>query len=302
MEGVAQMRQSTGKARWPMVALVIGVAVLASGCGSSDAGDGDAARPKPKYSWANEAPENFARRVARLLATTRTKRDCAQLAETMSTSGVSFPCPPDQGLRQSMAEFKVIDAAAYGTGAIVDFKSGSSMDGAAIIMTVAPGRAWGISQFGVATKPSVGTSDADSRDSYEAALSSYLSALRKRDCPEFKEVSFTASNSKASTCAMLFDEVAPIANALKRNPHAQPVYRGGNATFGFYSLETKTPRPANRTFGIVNGSAIGVPRSMVISAAVSPTTAEHRTVIQEFKQQQREERRASRTTTDQKPE
>ena len=285
MEGnVLAVLEGTGRSGASRVCIAaIGIAALAAGCGDSE----DTANAPPKLSAANEKPESFVKRVAKLLETTTAKKDCAQLKATLERSLVSFSCPPGKDLNQSMATFEVVDAEEYGAGAVVDYRSGAVEKGAAILLFATPSRTWAISQFGVATKPSVGTSDANSRPSYDVAVESYLRAIRTRDCAAFKKVTVVNLDPRR-ICSLAFKRTTDTAKLLKRNPQAKPKYEGGNAAYGFYSFETTKP-VANRTITVAGGRAIGAPRSMVMSVTLSPTSADQRKVLEQLKKQQRNE-------------
>ena len=270
--------------------LAVSAVPLVAGCGGDEGSDETVPKAASKYSKADEEPSVYAQRLAKLLETTRSKEDCGQLATLMERSRVRFPCPADNDLRRSMARFEVVDAAAYGNGGVVDYRSGASPDGAAIILIVGPDRSWGISDFGVATKPSVGSSDEGSRADYEDAVATYLRAVRERDCATFTQVAFSAFGSSGKPCPKSFDETERLARILKDNPKATPVYEGGNSAFGFYSFETSNPRGA-QTVVVASGDAISTPNTMVMAVSPSPTAEYQRAVIKEVRQQLRERKR-----------
>jgi hypothetical protein len=264
-----------------MSALLCGIAV--AGCG--DDGGESTAKEKTKFAASSEAEDVFIERMAKLLETTVTKKDCAQLEEINARSFTRFPCPPVKALRKSMRSFEIVGSETYGTGAVVDYKSGEVTDGAAIVLFVSADRNWGISRFGVVTEPSVGTSDDDSRGGYDKTVDQYLSAARKRDCKGLMKVSLTRGEKDVCKTVLLVTE--PLAKRLKANPSAKPKYEGGNGTYGFYTLETQKPKPENSTISVVKSTDGSATPYVVLDVTPSPTAADQLRVQREFKQQQK---------------
>jgi hypothetical protein len=258
-----------------------------AGCGDDD-GD-SAASEKVRFAAASEQEHVFIERMGKLLETTSTKKDCAQLEEINARSLTRFPCPPEKGLRESMATFEVVGTEDYGTGAVVDYKSGNAKDGASIVLFVAPDRSWGIGRFGIVTDPSTGTSDEDSRDGYDEAVELYLDAVRERDCKAFKEVAFITD--KKDVCKTSFAGTEPLAKRLKADPSAEPSYEGGNETYGFFTLETRKPVPENVTISVIRAGAGEGETYLILDVAPSPTSDEQRRIQQQYKQQLKEERK-----------
>lgn len=269
-----------------MALLLCGVLVA---CGSDD-GESTAKQDGVKFSAASEPEKTFIERMARLLATTTSKKDCAQLEEINGRSYARFSCPPDRALRKSMASFEVVGSKTYGTGGLVDYKSGEIKDGAAIVLFVGKDRNWAVSRFGVLTEPSVGTSDEKSREGYDRTVDAYLSSVRERDCKAYKKVAFTDGSKGAEVCKRLFGATAPLAKRMKANPSAEPRYLGGNGTYGFYSLETQKPLPENSTISVVRGNEAGDAAYVVLDVVPSPTAADQREAVREYKRQQKDKR------------
>jgi len=251
-------------------------AVAIAGCGGDD--DESAAKDEQgprqtqevkRLSAAGESPKVFIERTARLLATVSAKKDCKQIDDVNRHSFSRLACPPSKELAASMESFKLVGVKEYGTGAVVDYRSGKVQDGGAILLFVAPDRKWGISRFGILTKPSTGTSDADSRAGYGKAVDAYLKAVRERDCKAFEAVMFTTKATEKSICGRTFAITASLAGRLKDNPSAKPKYLGGNATYGFYSIDTEKPVSKTTTISLVKAPA-GAPKPyMVLDAAPS---------------------------------
>jgi hypothetical protein len=263
---------------WLVVVLLLGSLSLVS-CGGDD---GDTEADEQKYSAADEPPRVFAERVAKLIATSTRKQDCAQLEEIASL--VTFACPTDKKLRKSMRSFRIVGAEEYGTGAVVDYESGESKDGAAITLFVTPDRKWGIGQFGVLTQPSTKTTDEESRAGFDRAVNEYLAAVRKRDCKAYTDVAYTRNVKKSEVCKVLFATTTDaLAKRLKADPAARPEYQGGNGTFGFYGIETKRPVPKNSTISVVRGEEDGKPSYVVLDVTLSPTAAVQRAAQREIR-------------------
>ncbi|HEX2162169.1 MAG TPA: hypothetical protein VHF88_10165 [Thermoleophilaceae bacterium] len=268
--------------------LVVSVCALALGpvaaaCGSD--GDDGTAKSEPRIAAASEPEDVFIERMAKLLETTSAKKDCAQLEEINVRSFTRFPCPPAKDLRKSMASFEVVDTEDYGTGAVIDYKSGKAEDGAAIVLFVAPDRNWGIGRFGLITEPSIGTSDEESRSGYAEAVDKYLDAVRDRDCAAFKEVTFHADADQAEICETSFAGTEDLAKRLKADPSAEPIYQGGNRTYGFFTLETSKPvPPENSTISVIRAAGDSY---LILDVAPSPTADEQRRVRQQLREQQR---------------
>lgn len=271
-----------------LCAVVLSLAGALASCGGDDQ---SAADEKKQYAEATEPEDAFIKRMAKLLATTSKKKDCAQLNEISGRSYARFTCPAARSLRKSMASFKVVGAEDYGTGAVVDYKSGKVKDGAAILLFVAPDRTWGISRFGIITKPSTGTEDDESRQGYREAVDAYLRAVVERDCEAFKEVAFTGDIKPKDVCKTAFADTELLAKRLKANRSAKPKYEGGNATYGFFTLETMKPEAVRSTISVVKSNAGSVAPYVVLDVAPSPTSAEQREVIRQFRQRQREKRK-----------
>lgn len=285
-EGASMMRGGTrGRpARWLCAAALLGVGAVA---GCSDGEESAAGEEQVDYSLATEPPRTFIERTARLLATTTDKKDCAGLDAINSRSYTRLACPATTELRRSMARFKVVGAQTYGTGAVIDYKSGQIKDGAAILLFVSPSREWAISRFGVVTPPSTKTDDRASRRGFEKVVHDYLKAVRKRDCQEFIATVFFAPGENKRVCSTTFAETAGLARRLKSNPSAVPKYEGGNGTFGFFTLETSKPKAQNLTFSVIRAAGNALKPYMVLHVGLSPTAAVQRSVREELRQQQK---------------
>lgn len=271
---------------WRYVALLCACAVgIATGCG--DDADGDARR-QVAYSIAPEPPEAFALRMAKLLETSTTRADCAQLDQIAARSPAGLACPASKTLRRSMRRFDVVGAKEYGTAAVVDYRSGGTPDGAAILLFVTPDREWAVSRFGVVTgAATTRTDDEQSRDGFRKAVEDYLTAIRTRDCRAFAAVAFTGDAERAVVCRA-FPSTKAMARRLEADPTARPRYEGGNATFGFFSLETDKPEPTNETLSVIATSP-GSPRPYVVLDVVpSPTTDQQEAILDLVEQGQTE--------------
>lgn len=238
--------------------------------GGDDESTGGAGTPR-KILAANEDPAAFALRMATLLETARTEKDCKEIYEINGRSVAPLPCPAPADFRKSMARFEVVGADIYGTGGVVDYKSGRAPDGAALVLYVARNRRWGVGHLGLSTEPSVGTGAGPSRAAYRATVDRYLEAVRKRDCDEFLEVAATATNDEEQNCREPFEATKPLADRLRRNPSAKLKYEGGNRAYGFFSLETPKPQPENSTISVIGLSDAGRTTYAVLDIVAAPT-------------------------------
>ena len=270
-------------ARAALTAGVSATAVVAIGCGGGDEG---AASSQPKVSAAVESPRLFATRLAKLLETTRAKGDCPQLEAINGRSAARFECPPSRELSDSMASFEAVGAEAYGTGAVVDYTSGQAEDGAALILRVAPDRNWAVSRIGIVTEPSTETGDEDSRAGFRKAATEYLDAVRARDCRAFDAVAFTGTDGPQETCRTIFPGTKDFARRLKQNPGARPVYQGGNASYGFLTIEMRKPKPMSMTISVMKTPGASG-RYLVLSAGQSPTAAQQRETVEQYRRQRK---------------
>lgn len=255
-------------------ALVVAAVVGLAGCGDDE--DSGSAEDRPRLAVATEPASAFANRMAKLLETASSKRDCLEVNTINAHSYVRFACPADKALRKSIADFKVVDTAEYNTGAVVDYTAGKSGQGTAMVLFVAPDRRWGIGRFGVATPPSTKTSDKDHRERYDEAVADYLAAVRERDCDAFIDVAVTPSNKKQEVCPTTFAATKGLAKRIEQNPDVEPVYMGGNGWYGFYSYETKKPKAENLTISVIKTTDDADATYAVLDVAPSPTAADQR--------------------------
>jgi hypothetical protein len=260
-------------------------AALAAGCGGDD--ESTAKDEQVDVPAASEPAQTFIERMAKLIETTTKQKDCAELSTINVRSATQFPCPAPKALRNSMAKFEVVGAEEYGTGAVIDYKSGTIKDGAAITLSVSPDRNWGIGRFGIVTNPSTDTSDEKNREGYAKAADEFLKSIRDRDCDAYVAVTFNGDDKKEKVCKETFPSTKSMAKLLKSNPDAKPHYEGGNAAYGFYSLETAKPKPASVTFSIAKSTAKGPRPFVVLDVTPSPTAAQQKKAEKNFKKQQK---------------
>lgn len=265
------------RGRLPAV-LCAGAMTMAVAAGCGDDGDSTAKEDQAEVSAARESPDTFVMRMAKLIETTTSKKDCGELDKLNVRSVIDFGCPASKELRKSMRSFEVVGAEEYGTGAIVDYKSGAAKDGAAIVMFLAPSASWGVSRFGVVTKPSTGTSDAKHRAGYAKAVEMYLSAVRERDCDAYVSVTFNGGDKKSEVCKNVFPGTKKLTQFLERNPDAKPRYEGGNAAYGFSSLEITKPKSQSFTISIARATAESPQPYVVLDVTQSPTAAQQKAV------------------------
>jgi hypothetical protein len=261
-------------------------------------GDGDSqAEDKPEFSAASEPPKTFITRMAKLLETAKRKSDCVELELISARSLTRFQCPAPKPLRKSMARFEVVDAEEYGTSAVVEYKSGEVKDGATIVLFVTPNRSWGVGRFGVIADSPLETDDEESRPGFDAAVNAYLEAVRKRDCAAFIDYAEVGTKSKTVVCNTSFPSTKPLAKRLKADPTARPKYQGGNAMFGFYTLETRKPKPQNVTISLAKATAKSAQPYVVLDVGPSPTAADQRRVRQQLRKQGEQKTETEKQTT-----
>jgi hypothetical protein len=217
------------------------------GCGD---GDGDTtataqAGPPPKGS-----PAAVAQKLLSVVESAKTNADCKPVRPIIVRSAQKIVCPPLPQLGV-VTDFQIVGGAAYGTGAVVDYKTAKRPEGASMTMFRAPDGKWGVSRFGLLYEPSVGTSDESNREDYEKVVSAYLNAVRDRDCDAFIENAVTNPKARVPTCRGEFMRTMWLAKALRANPGATPRYLGGNEVFGFYGLQLDQPKPLNVTIDMV---------------------------------------------------
>ena len=261
-------------------------AAVAVGCGGSD--DESTAKDEPvDVSAASEPVEPFITRMAKLVETSSAKKDCVELDTINARSLTRFPCPAPKELRSSMGRFELVGAKEYGTGAVVDYKSGKIKDGAAILLFVSADRNWAIGRFGIISKPSTETSDEGSREGYEKAVDEFLTSIRERDCDSYVAVTFNGDDKKDVVCRETFPGTKNLAKLLKDNPNVDPRYEGGNAAYGFYSIEFPKPKPVNFTISIAKATAKGPRPYVVLDITPSPTAAQQKQAQKAFEKNQK---------------
>jgi hypothetical protein len=250
-------------------------------------GDQDsAAGERVKVSSADEPPEVFVQRMAKLLQTSRTREDCAQLDEINARSLTRFRCPASKAFRRSMARLQVVGSKEYGPGAIVDYTSGDVKDGAAIVLFVASRRKWAVSRFGVITEPSADTGDDESRAGFRTAVDDYLTAVRTRDCKAFAAVAFTGDTKGRAVCETVFPATRELARRLRQDRTARPKYEGGNATYGFFTIETSDPIPVSAIVSVARDTKAS-PQYVVLDSAPTLTEGQRKAAAERARRSQR---------------
>jgi hypothetical protein len=268
-------------------AALAGLLAAAAGCGMAGCGGGDDesdAQQRPTIAIASEPPDSFIQRTAKLLETASRKRDCQPLEAVNSRSITRFDCPAPAKMRRSMGKFEIVGTGVYGTGAVIDYRSGAAKDGASVVLTVGPDRNWAIGRFGVGTDPSARTDDGDSRAGFEDAVDSYLGAVREQDCAAFFAVTVTVESDQKKACKSQLPATKPLQQRLKDDPAAKPSYEGGNAKYGFFTIETRKPDPTASTISVIRVEEDGEEDTyLVMDVAPAPTAAERRAIEREAK-------------------
>ena len=234
--------------------MTVAVCLIAAACGDdgdagADSGGGEtpAAARLPE---AKQPPEAFARELADLVADTVFRKDCKRLNAINARSVLRFECPSPENVRSDLAFLEVRDAASYGTGAIVDYRSQEAPRGASMLLFLNPNREWGVSHFGLIIEASAESSDEDSRAGYAEAIAGYIEAVREQDCKGYTQYAAIQADDRKAACEGELTRANPLTQLLKRNRDSKPEYLGGSARYGFYGLEVDKPKPAYLNFSI----------------------------------------------------
>jgi hypothetical protein len=253
----------------PLLAIAVLVCLIAAGCG--DDGDADAESGGETAAAAQlrdpkQPPEAFARELAKLVADTLTRKDCEGLDAINARSLYRFQCPSPDNVRTELAFFKVLDAASFGTGAVVDYKTEQAPRGASMVLFLGPNREWGLSHFGLIRQDTAESSDADSREGYAEAMNGYLEAVRERDCKGYTRYAAILADDVKAACKPELKAATRLTQLLNRN-RAKPRYLGGNGTYGFYRLTLSKPTPTHLTFSVIR-----TPKGSLRPYLVQPAT------------------------------
>lgn len=234
-----------------VMTVAIGLTVVACGddgdAGAQGGGETPAAARLPE---AKQSPAAFAREFADLVAETAVKEDCKALNAINARSVYRFPCPSPEDVRSELAFLKVRDAASYGTGALVDYRSEVSPRGATMVLFLGPDRQWGISHYGLVIEAPAESSDEPSRAGYAEAIASYLKAVREQDCKGYTQWAAILADDVKAACKGELERARPLTRVLNRNSRSKPEYLGGSETYGFYRLELDEPSPLYMHFTI----------------------------------------------------
>lgn len=265
--------------RLPLLILAVAVFAIA-GCGDDSSGESNAPAAETSDSGdattagtatpPKDSPAAFASQLSELVAAAKTKRDCKALNAINRRSVYGFACPSSAEVRESLARFEVVDAARYGTGGVVDYKSGRSPDGATMLTFLAPNGKWATNRFGILTDPTVGTSDEDDRSGYEKAALGYLKAVQERDCDAYNNYALGSTDDDKVVCKEDFPRTQGLARLIEGNPGAKPEYLGGNGTFGFLRLKTASPTPRAFTISVLDTPPGSVNPYVVMDAVAAP--------------------------------
>jgi hypothetical protein len=238
----------------PLLVTTVLVCAIAVGCG--DDGDADAesgggeTAAAARLPDAKQSPEAFARRLATLVADTISRKDCEDLDAINGRSLYRFECPSPDAVRSELAFLKVRDAATFGTGAVVDYRTEQARQGASMVLFLSPDREWGLSNFGLIIQDAAESSDEDSREGYAEAMRGYLDAIRERDCKGYTRYAAIETDDLKAACKPELAAAKRLTQLLNRN-RAEPQYLGGNGTYGFYRLVLSKPAPTYLTFSVI---------------------------------------------------
>jgi hypothetical protein len=254
-----------------LAALVVGVCLAWTGCGSGDDSEDAAMTTTVPKGFVKGTPQELATDLAAALATTDSERNCKELQRINDRSAVDFPCAVPRELRTSMKKFKVDDVETYGSAAVVNYTSGAAPDGASMLMYVQhPQRRWTLGRFGLLNGRDETVDKADARAGYDKALGAYLKAVRERDCKLYSDYASALDDSATVECREDFKSTIELANLLKKNRDTEPDYLGGSDRYGFYTLDLKRPKPTPLVITTMRGSMQDLRPYRVLSVGPAP--------------------------------
>jgi hypothetical protein len=255
----------------PLALLIVLTALVAAGCGGGDDASG-ASGETPAGARAPDGrtdPAATARLVLHTVEKAKSNKDCKPIRPIITRSPQKFICPPLPGVAP-VKNFKIVDTAKYGTGAVIDYTTKKSPKGGSMTMFLDPERNWGIGRFGLLYGSTVGSSDEASRSGSRRAVDKYLKAVREGDCPSFNDVAVTNSPEKKVVCRDEFPQTKVLAKALKASPTAKPEYLGGNRVFGVYGLAAAEPKPRYWTITTIETAKGSIEPFAVLDAILGP--------------------------------
>jgi hypothetical protein len=241
-------------------------ALMIAGCG--DDGDSTAATA----TGLDTEPAQLVSKMLAEASVAKKQKDCTFVATVNLRSTAKVICPANlPGIRKRTRGIGLTDAAVYGTGAVVDYRSPEARGGASILLFRNKQGLWSLSDFGLVVDESVGSSDEDAKEDSRAAVDSYLEAVRSRNCQAFFKYARTFASDVRKACKQELPATRPLAAALEANPDVSPRYLGGNAGFGFYAIETTKPRPAYYTISTAATPEGALRPHVVLSAQPGPS-------------------------------
>jgi len=208
-------------------------AAAASGCG----GDDEESVDTPK---AKETVQTFQARLTTAVAAIE-RSQCDAVNEFNSKAGLPLPC--DARAKKTFANFQVTGTKAYGSGAVVEFRSDETQGGLGVY-TIAIGEDGRYHLTGGPLVPIVQKSTlgekATKTDEMDDAANGMVDAIRANDCNRFVAAVVTPEGlSKEQTCEQeLTDAYAGLRQQLTQHKDAKPERLEGNAAFMFYALRT----------------------------------------------------------------
>jgi hypothetical protein len=241
-----------------LAGLVVACAIGVVGCGGGKDDDEHQTPAAADAPTAKGSPEAVIEQIAATLATAKKKKQCKAVEKINERSIQGLACPAPPKFRKSMRDLKVTDVGVYGSGAVVDYRSGGAPNGGSATLYVNRDKQWSIGRFGLLYGPTVGSEDGPSRAGFDRTMNSYLKAVHKRNCKQFRRYAATSSDKPRQVCDDEFPRTALLGLALKENKRAKPQYLGGNETIGFYNLRIGGALPAYYTFSVI---AVDAPKN-----------------------------------------
>jgi hypothetical protein len=258
--------------RWIVLGPLTVACLLAVSCGG-----GDATSSSDGGDVSDEAAaRQFVNRTAEILRQARGPAYCKRLEPINERSSSPLACPAPAALRESLGTFEMTGVKVYGTGAVVDYKSGGAPDGASILLSKNNDGEWGITKFGLLYGKTVGSSDKANRPAFDRAVADHMRAIRDRDCKLYHQqrVIQPSNPKKACTPDSGFAKTKTIARGLSESNDPQPRYLGGNRAFGFYGLSLPKPKPRYVTISVIQGTSGATPSAGIYQIAPGPVAAD----------------------------
>ena len=223
--------------------------------------------------------------MAKLLATTTAQKDCAQLEEINAALLRPLLLPARKGPAPEHAGFELVGAAEYGTGGVVDYRSGKLKDGAAVVLLSRPTATGASAASASSPTPSTKTSDDDSRDGYRAGCRRLSRRHPRARLQGLPKVAFISPEVKdKEICSKVFAATKELAKRMKAAARRRAGLSGWQRHL--WLLQLRDDEPDRQLDDQRRQVRLGRRGSyVVLDVAPSPTAAEQRRVEREYRRQ-----------------